>query len=544
MKLFGTTFLLMVMFLPMTYAADLTLIGSPSDSSTSVQAKCAALTSLSLDHTEISSALVVPANTFKDPSIKNSSPFTHPAFCRVQGVIRPTSDSNIRFEVWMPISTWNGRFEQIGNGGFAGIFRYGFMMPELRNGFAVAATDDGHTEKRTNENWAIDHPQKVIDYGYRAVHETSERAKSIVSAFYRQAPRYSYFNGCSDGGREALMEAQRFPQDFNGIIAGSPANLFTGLAVSIVWDEQALLDNPHSYFPESKLPALQAAALKACGGLDGAKDGFLDDPSTCHFDPGVLLCKGADNSDCLTAAQVEAARKLYVGPRNPRTGKQIYPGQEPGAEAALTDWREMLIGPTPGAGWVFQLGNLFYSDFVFDNPAWNFRTFNFDSDVALADKKLASILNSTNPDLSGFRDRGGKLIQYHGWADAVIPPGYSPEYYRDVVRHMGGLQKTQSFYRLFMVPGMSHCGSGPGPNSFGGIVQYKLAHPDAGNDVVDALMRWVEQGVAPATIIATKFHDDNPSKGILMTRPLCPFPAKATWIGKGSTNDASNFVCK
>lgn len=544
MRLTATILLLTVTSMPMISAAQLPLLGTTADSSPSLQSKCGELKKLTLDQTEITSAAVIPANLFRDPSLKDSSSFTHPAFCRVQGVIRPTSDSNIRFEVWMPTSTWNGRFEQIGNGGFAGKIWYGFMIPELRRGFAIAATDDGHIENKTNESWAINHPQKVIDYGYRAVHETSVRAKVIVSAFYSHASRYSYFNGCSDGGREALMEAQRFPQDFNGIIAGSPANLFTHLLVSVVWDEQALLDNPSSYIPESKLPALQAAALKACDDLDGVKDGLLEDPSRCHFDPGVLLCEDADNSDCLTANQVEAARKLYSGPRNPRTGKQIYPGQEPGNEAALTDWREILIGPSPGAGWVFPVGNYFFADFVFANPAWNFRSLNFDKDVTLADNKFASILNSANPDLRAFRDRGGKLIQYHGWADAVIPPGSSTEYYQSVARQMGGLEKTESFYRLFMVPGMSHCANGPGPNSFGGILQYQLPHSDAGNDIVDALMRWVEHDAPPARIVATKFNDDTPSRGTRMTRPLCPFPAKASWIGSGSTNDAANFDCK
>ena len=316
------------------------------------------------------------------------------------------------------------------------------MIPELRRGFAIAATDDGHIDG-TDQSWAIHHPDKVIDFGYRAVHETSELSKTVVKAFYGEAPAYSYFNGCSDGGREALMEAQRFPQDFNGIIAGAPANFWTHLMTAAVWTENALLNNLSSYIPESKLPAIQAASLAACDTLDGVKDGIIENPLLCHFDPAVLQCKGADNPNCLTNAQVEAARKIYSGPRNPRTGKQIFPGYEPGAEAAATDWPEDIIGTLPNGGAIFSLGNWFFADMVFDNPAWKFRTINFDSDVALADKKMSTILNSNDPDMRQFKDRGGKLIQYHGWADTAIAPLSSINYYQAVVQEMGGSDKHQ-----------------------------------------------------------------------------------------------------
>jgi hypothetical protein len=529
---------------PVTQVAELAPPDRDPAQPSSSTSKCAGLKRLSLPFTEITSSIEVPANSFTDPSSKTSSATIHPAFCRLQGILRPTSDSSIRFEVWMPRTDWNGRFQQIGNGGFAGLIRYGFMLPELRRGFAIAATDDGHIEVKDNEIWAINHPEKVIDYGYRAVHETSTHAKEIIDAYYGQAPSYSYFNGCSDGGREALMEAQRFPEDFNGIIAGAPANSVTHLATAIVWDEQALMNNPASYIPANKLPAIQAAALKACDTLDGVADGLVENPADCHFDPSVLQCKSGDDSGCLTAVQVETAKKLYTGPRNSRTGKQIFPGHEPGAEAFITDWPEVLIGNVPGEGWEFPVGNNFFADFVFADPSWSFRSLNFDGDIALADHKFASTLNSTDADLSGFKSRGGKLIQYHGWADSVIAPRGSTEYYESVVRKMGGLEKTEEFYRLFMVPGMSHCAYGPGPNSFGGILQYPLPNDDSRDDIVDAVMQWVEHNVPPERIVATKFHNDDPSKGILMTRPLCPFPTKARWTGNGSTSDASNFVCK
>jgi hypothetical protein len=530
--------------IPVGQVAEVVPPNRESAQASSSTSKCAGLKSLSLPFTEITSSTEVPADTFTDPTSKPSSATVHPAFCRVQGILKPTSDSSIRFEVWMPSSDWNRRFEQIGNGGFAGLIRYGFMLPELRRGFAIAATDDGHVEVKGNENWATNQPEKVIDYGYRAVHETSIHAKEIIDAYYGQTPSYSYFDGCSDGGREALMEAQRFPGDFNGIIAGAPANSLIHLAAAIVWDEQTLTSNPASYIPASKLPAIQAAALKACDALDGVADGLVEDPTNCHFDPSALLCKSGDNSDCLTATQVETAEKLYAGPQDPHTGKQIFPGHEPGAEAFITDWPEVLIGNAPGEGWEFPVGNNFFADFVFADPSWSFRSLDFDRDVTLADQKFASILNSTDTDLRAFKNRGGKLVQYHGWADSVIAPLGSIEYYESVVRKMGGLEKTEDFYRLFMAPGMSHCAYGPGPNSFGGILQYPLPVDDSGDDIVDALMQWVEHNVAPKSIVATKFNEDNPSKGIQMTRPLCPFPTKARWTGNGSTNDASNFVCK
>jgi hypothetical protein len=524
--------------------AQTTVANSASSAPSISPSKCASLMSLKADYTEITSATYVPADSFIPPS-KQKTPATVslPAFCRVEGILRPTNDSTIRFEVWMPISAWNGRFEQVGNGGFAGKIWYDFMMPELRRGFAIAATDDGHIEG-SDQSWAIHHPEKVIDFGYRAVHETSVRAKTIVNDFYGEAPAYSYFNGCSDGGREAMMEVQRFPQDFNGIIAGAPANFWTHLMGAAEWFELALLKDPASYIPENKVPAIQAASLAACDALDGVRDGIIEDPRQCHFDPTVLLCKGADNQNCLTGAQVEAARKIYSGLRAPDTGKQIFPGYEPGAEAAPADWPVDIIGTLPNGGAIFSLGNWFFADMVYENPAWDFHTFNFDDDVTLADKKLAPILNSDDTDLRQFRERGGKLIQYHGWGDTAIAPLNSINYYESVVQKMGGLTSTQDFYRLFMVPGMSHCAYGPGPNTFGGILQYHMPQADAKQDIVDALTQWVEHGVAPDKIVSTKFKDDKPTDGVLMTRPLCSYPNTAKWIGTGSTDDAANFVCK
>ena len=496
---------------------------------------CARLKVLRLPYTSIASAAAVPAGPFTVPLQGAAPPATVlpalPAFCRVQGVFRPTKDSNIRFEVWMPVSGWNGKFQQFGTGGFAGVIGYGSMADGLRSGYAMASTDNGHEASMIDASWALGHPEKVIDFGYRADHETNVSAKAFIRTFYGTAPTYSYFRGCSDGGREALMEAQRFPKDFDGILAGAPANFFTHLMAEFVWDEQALLSTPGSYIPVSKLPALQAAALAACDASDGVKDGILEDPQNCHFDPAELQCKNQDDPDCLTTPQVEALRKIYSGPRNPGTGKLIFPGYEPGAEANPSTWAPWIIGKTPGASSLESLfGNEFFANMVFENPKWDFHTFDLVRDTKAADAKLGPIINATNPDLRPFKAHGGKLIQFHGWADPAIAPLDSVHYYESVVDEMGDLEKTQDFYRLFMAPGMEHCGSGPGPNSI--------------PDVFNALVLWVEQGVAPAKIIATKFVDDDPKKDIIETRPLCPYPQWAKYEGTGSTKFSANFVCE
>lgn len=515
------------------------------------QSSCQRLSDLKLRNTTITLAESMHAGPFK-PTRSFGKPIDLPAFCRVAGVIKPPGGSSIRFEVWLPTSGWDGRFEQIGNGGYAGGIAYGFMAPQLRLGFATASTNDGHSSK-SGPTWSIGHPQKVIDFGYRAVHETSIKAKAIVRAFYGKGPAYSYFDGCSDGGREALMEAQRFPDDFNGIIAGAPANYWTHLMAGFIWDEQATLPNPASYIPPSKLPVIQRGVLAACDSLDGVKDGLIEDPRRCHFNLEKLECNDVNGPDCLTATQVEAVKRIHEGPRNPVTGRQIFPGYELGAAAAPGDWVPWIVGLKRGTAWQFSLGNEFFGDMVFQNPQWNFRSMNFDSDVKLADKKFASILNSTNPNLSPFREHGGKLIQYQGWADSAISPLNSINYYNSVVRNTEwrdglnwpeALKRTRSFYRLFMVPGMEHCTGGPGPDSFGGILQRRPPIDNAQHDVVYALERWVEQGVAPRKIIATKYKDDAPKKGVVMTRPLCPYPEEAHWVGRGSTNRSSNFVCK
>ena len=516
---------------------------------TAAQKSCESLTTLALANTTITSATSVAAGAFKPPAGPGQPAPTEPlpAFCRVAGIARPTSDSEIRFELWLPASGWNGKYEQVGNGGFAGTIPLSAMASPLLRGYATAGTDDGHVGA-TDGSWALGHPEKIVDFGYRAVHETSVQAKAIARAFYGKDLARSYFVGCSDGGREALMEAQRFPDDFVGIVAGAPANNWTHLLVGAIWDEQALLNDPASYLPPSKLPALQNAVVAACDALDGVKDGVIADPRRCHFDPSVVQCKGPDGPDCLTEPQIAAVRKIYGGPKNPRTGAQIFPGYSPGTEAVPANWRIWISGNGPGQPTLQAFfGNTFYADMVFDNSKWDFHTFNFDSDVKTADDKTAGILNSTDPDLAKFKARGGKLIQYHGWGDAAIPPQNSINYFESVQSVMGktnrerDLGATQDFYRLFMVPGMSHCAGGVGATAFGNLTSTQR---DPGHDVVSALDQWVEKGVAPNQIIATGFVGGDPAKGVEMTRPLCPYPEEAVYKGTGDTNSASSFTCQ
>jgi len=336
------------------------------------------------------------------------------------------------------------------------------------------------------------------------------------------------------------MEAQRFPEDYDGILAGAPANFWTHLMVDFMWVNQATMLDQASYIPFSKLPAIGAAVLAACDAQDGVTDGILNDPRQCNFDPATLLCKEADSNSCLTPPQVTALKKIYAGSHD-SAGHQIFPGYVPGAEEGPGGWAPWITGPAPARSLLFFFGTQFFSDMVYEQAAWDYKTFNVDQGTKLADARTARALNATDPDLKPFRARGGKLIMYHGWGDAAIPAPNTIDYYNSVVATLGQ-RATNRFLRLFMVPGMQHCGGGPGPNSFG---QDANAPPyDPEHSIYASLEQWVEKGVAPSRIIATKYVDDsNHGQGIKMTRPLCTYPQVAKYKGAGDTNDAANFVC-
>jgi len=500
--------------------------------------ECGELVKLTLPDVTLTSTTEVGAGHFTPPG--SSAALETPEFCRVVAVARPTSDSVINFEVWIPpVAQWNHNFLGLGNGGYMGAISYGALANALQRGFATASTDTGHTGE--DLKFAAGHPEKIVDWGYRSIHIMTESAKLIIRGYSGLFPQHSYFGGCSTGGEQALSEAQRFPADYDGVLAGDPGNDRVHLNVGFLWAFAATHDaNGKTILPTSKLPLINKAAVAACDGLDGIKDGMISEPQACRFDPGVLLCKSADNDQCLTAAQVEAVKKVYAGPRNPRTGEQIIAGYSPGSESALGDEYE--------GGWKTYITDRnepmrleFWKYWVFNDAAWDWRTFDYDRDVTRADKELAAV-NAGDPNLGAFKARGAKILMYSGWADPVGPPMDAVNYYRRVEEVMGGRKKTESFFRLFMVPGMAHCRGGPGPNSFGGLST--IASPqnkiDPEHDVLSSLVQWVENGLAPDHIVATHLTNDT----IDRTRPICPYPKVARWNGAGSSDDAKNFTCE
>jgi Tannase and feruloyl esterase len=476
-------------------------------------ASCDSLAALALKETTVTAAQLVPAGQFSAPSGgRGASSFKDlPEFCRVAATIQPTSDSDIKVEVWLPATGWNGKFQAVGNGGWAGVISYSAMADAIRAGYASASTDTGHVGGRGT--FALDHPEKLIDFAWRSEHEMTVKAKAIIQEFYGRAPRLSYWNGCSTGGRQGLKEAQKFPDDYDGIIAGAPANR---TAMSL-WIAHAVLKDPASYIAPSKYPIVHRAALAACDNLDGLTDGLIDDPTKCHFDPNVLLCKAGDGPECLTAPQVEAARKIYSPALNPRTGHELFSSLVPGTELG---WGVQAQGPEPSANIYDQ-----YRYVVFKDPTWDWKTFNFDSDVVRGDRPENLVMNATDPNMKAFFGHGGKLLLYHGWTDSNIPALNTIKYYKSVVDTMGGTAKAANSVRLFLAPGMGHCGGGEGPNVF---------------DKVGALERWVENGIAPEQLIASHSTEGKVDR----TRPLCPYPQVARYKGAGSIDEAANFVCQ
>jgi feruloyl esterase len=478
------------------------------------QQTCENLMHLALPRVTITLANSVPAGSFMPPG--QAAAIEAPAFCRVSGVV----EREIQFELWMPMP-WNHKLLAVGNGGLAGSINYRQMIEPLQRGYATGSTDTGHRGAGNDASWALGHTQRVIDFAHRSIHAMTEADKAIIEAFYGARPAHSFFSGCSQGGQEALIEAQRYPRDYDGIVAGDPANFWTHNQISHLWTVKAL--DGDSYIPAAKVPVLAEAVNNACDALDGIKDGILTDPRQCHFDPETLLCKSGDAPNCFTAAQVEAVKKLYQGP-----GAQIYPGLLPGGESGPGGWSQWMSGPRPGAGGHANLGLPFFKDIVFEDPNWDYHAFQFetapgfDNDVQFLDDKLAAIFNATNPDLSAFRANGGKLIQYHGWSDPDITPLNSIEYYESVSK---ANSNAAEFYRLFLVPGMQHCQGGPGPSKF---------------DMVSALEQWVEHGTAPDQVLALHVTTGG---AVDRTRPLCAYPMQARWRGTGSTDDAQNFVC-
>jgi feruloyl esterase len=513
------------MRIPIAVACALLLAAAVPDRSLGAAASCASLSRLVLPNTTITLAQAVDAGPFTPPSPGAAeSARMLPAFCRVAATLTPTRDSDITIEVWLPASGWNGKYQAVGNGAFNGSIAYPAMMTALARGYATSSTDTGHSGN--NAAFAPGHPEKVIDFGWRAVHEMTIASKRIVAAFYDSGPTFSYWNGCSAGGRQAMKEAQRFPADFDGIIAGAPGLDWTGRAAQAVRVMRALDANDAARLSPLQAQLLHRAVVAACDALDGVKDGLIADPSACRFDPSLLQCKesadalarpsaGGAAAACLTPAQVETAKLIYSPVINPRTRREIA-GLAPGSE----------LGWTP-AGWTASARATGVDQFrflVYADPAWTPQRFSGEPDIARAEDADGGTINALDPNLKPFLDRGGKLIQYHGWSDPQISPFNSTQYYARVRDALGAAANIEQGYRLFMAAGMGHCTGGEGPSAF---------------DMIGALEQWVEHGKAPDRIVAS-----HSTGGVVdRTRPLCPFPQLAAYNGVGSTDDAASFVC-
>ena len=432
---------------------------------TSAAESCEKLTSLLFPDATIVSAESVPAGPFQlekqpfGPGVATS--VMVPAFCRVKLAIKP----DINVEVWMPVNDWNGKLHGVGNQGSAGTIIYldvsglgglgDGLIPALQQGYAAVSSDGGHHSQ--GYEWATGHPELVVDWGYRATHEMTVKAKTLIKSFYGMEARLSYFTGCSNAGRMALMEVQRYPEDYDGVIAGAPDSYFTGsIAGNAVWTALATLKDPESYVPIAKLPAIADAVEEKCDAKDGVKDKILSDPERCHFDPIELLCKGQDSPTCLTAKQVETVKKIYSGPP-PLHGKTIYPGYMPGSEGG---WAYSL-GAEPFKAGNYNRAVTFLRNVVFADQSWDVLNWDYGRDFPELQKRVADIVDANDPNVSAFLKRGSKLLLYHGWNDPILVPGATVDYYKRVMA-LPSNKQVKDGVRLFMVPGMNHCTNGVG----------------------------------------------------------------------------------
>ena len=510
-------------------------------------ADCAGLAGALIGQGTVTAAQLIPAGSYV--AADGNTYANLPEFCRVAATLTPTPQSDIRIEIWMPAAkgAWNGRFVGTGNGGFAGTIVYAELAATLPQRFEVINTDMGTSPSTTVDGKPITgERQKQVDFGTRSTHLMTTAGKALVEAYYGRAADYSYFTGCSTGGGQALHEAEQFPDDYDGIVGGAPANNRTHVHVNALWEYAVTHATPQSVMPEALLQTATALMLKSCAVASGslASDGFLTDPRTCHWDARQALCKAGQTANCLNIDQATALNLYYDGPRDPRTGALIFPGPNRGSESGalfdLAAQEGLVFGQTEPTFdglfyWVFGLG-------------WDWHSFDYDHDVTRVDAVLGPILNANSTDLSAFRAHGGRLLMYHGWSDALVPTQDDIDYFLRLSAPQGGesaataLAQTQQYFRLFLAPGMGHCLGGPGPNVFGGA-DNPGGPADASHNVLLALQRWVEEGQAPSRIIATKYPGDDQTKPASMTRPLCVFPKVPRYRGMGDSNEAGSFAC-
>jgi hypothetical protein len=485
-------------------------------------ASCESIASLALENGKVTSATLVAAGAFVPPGRAfGGGPAGAvsfeilPAFCRVTATLTPTPDSDIKIEVWMPAENWNGKLVGIGNGIWAGNISYTGMAEPVGLGYAAAATDAGHVGTGMDAKFAVGHPEKLGDFGYRAVHEMTVKAKAVIASYYGEKARRSLWVSCSTGGRQGLMEAYRYPEDYEGISSMAPANPMVPLMFSTLWTGYVAMKEDANRLTVPKLTAVHKAFIGACDANDGLQDGIVADPERCKFDPGVVQCKDKDADDCLTAAQVKTMREIYGGVKNPRTDERIFAGFSPGSEQQLMT---LVGGKEP-----FSVATSYFRDLVFANAEWDYKTFDYDKDVTASLRAGSSIVDVPSDGFAKFFAGGGKLLLSHGWSDGLIPAANTAAFYKAMTAKMEP-KTAASSVRLFMVPGMGHCGGGDAPS-----VMNMLA-------VID---EWTEKGKAPDSIIARRSANEKP-----MSRPLCPYPQVAKYTGAGDTDDAANFVCK
>ncbi len=504
-------------------------LAPPAHAQNQTTPDCAALAKLELPNTTINTAEPVTEGSFEIPGFPRTIRGL-PPFCRITGIIAPTLASRIGFEVWLPLGNWSGKFVGVGNGGWAGFASYDALGGQIRRGNATASTDTGHegTFGLDMARFAVEFPERLVDFAHRSHHETAVKGKALTEAFYGRPADYSYFVGCSSGGYEGLMEAQRYPEDYDGIVAEAPANNWTRLMAATFDANLAVLLDPKGVLSPAALSILHRGVLQACDSIDGVTDGVLEDPRRCTFDPATLTCpNGQVSEDCLTTAQVKAARHVYGGLRDPATRTSLYPGLAPGSEP---------FWPYRNPAFPFSIPVSHYQWLVFSDSTWDWRSFSFDDPGdyeahVRAEARFAPLMNATDPDLREFQRLGGKLLQHHGWSDGLIAPQNSIDYYESVLSLFNSgrtrndaIADVQSFYRLYMVPGVGHCGGGRGTDTY---------------EMQAALERWVEHEVVPDRVIATR----RLSGVVDRSRPLCPYPAVAEYRG-GDTNHADNFVCR
>ena len=479
-------------------------------------ASCEALAQTPVANGTVLSAESVQASAFVPPNANNPNAAAAyrnlPTFCRVAIKLTPTPDSDIRVEVWLPASGWNRKFQAVGNGGLGGTMPYAALAAAIRSGYAAAGTDTGHVGG--NADFVAGHHEKLVDFAYRAIHAMTVTAKTVVNARYDAHPQRSYFNSCSTGGRQALIEAQRYPEDFDGIVAGDASWDQMRLYAARVALNVYINRDPAAAMPIAKLPMIHQAVLDACDAADGVKDGVIEDPSRCRFDYATLACKGGDGPDCLTNAQLDSVKAMASPITDHRTGAVLHPGRYyPGSELG---WGN-VGGPTPSGESLEGMTKIVFK------PGWDYHTIRVPDDVERAVKADDGLLYGGDPDLSRFFGRGGKLLMYHGWADPLVTPDASLIMFKRINDAVGAAAARS--LALFMVPGMGHCQGGPGTDTF---------------DKVAAVDAWVASGTKPASIIAS-----HATAGIVdRTRPLCAYPAVARYVGSGSTDEAKNFRCQ